>query len=131
MLTAVGNRLAVRTKDVQLVQRASATILELGAALDAQLLNERRPAERMRMLRETTNRITRTANDAIQAYGRASRAVTAELERPNTDPAAAKAMRQRLDAARAEVMAALQVASLRYPSPDSPTPIDGEETVSG
>jgi len=106
-------------KDVGLVQRAGATILELGAALDARLLNERRPAERMRMLRETTNRITRVANDAIQAYGRASRAVTAELQRPNTDPAAAQAMRLRLDAARAELMAALQVASQRYPPPDA------------
>jgi hypothetical protein len=131
VLAAVGNRLAVRTKDLQLVQRASATILELGAALDARLLNERRPAERLRMLRETTNRITRTANDAIQAYGRASRAVTAELQRPNTDPAAAQEMRQRLDAARTEVMAALQVASLRYPSADTATAIEGEETADG
>jgi len=128
MLASVGNRLAIRLKDVALLQRASATILELGTALDARLLNERRPAERLRMLRETTNRITRTANDAIQAYGRASRAVAAELERPDTDPAAAREMRRRLDAARAELMAALQVASRRYPPPGEASELPAEET---
>jgi len=95
MLASVGNRLAGKMKDLGVVQQASATILELGAALDAQLLKEQRPTERMRMLRETTNRIVRTANDAAQAYSRASRAITAELERPNTNPAPAQAMRLR------------------------------------
>ena len=127
MLASVGNRLAIRLKDVALLQRASATILELGTALDARLLNERRPAERLRMLRETTNRITRTANDAIQAYDRASRAVAAELERPDTDPAAAREMRRRLDAARAELMAALQVASRRYPPVDAADALASED----
>ena len=61
-----GNRLAGKMKDLGVVQHASATILELGAALDAQLLKEQRPSERMRMLRETTNRIIRTANDATR-----------------------------------------------------------------
>src|SRR5256885_16366177 len=92
-------------------QQASATILGLGAALDAQLLKEQRPTERMRMLRETTNRIVRTANDAAQAYSRASRAITAELERPNTNPAPAQAMRLRLDAAQPAGMSGLHAGS--------------------
>jgi putative heme degradation protein len=124
----MGDRLAGRQKDLGEVQQASATILELGAALDARLLKEHRPAERMRLLRETTNRITRTANDAIQAYSRASRAVTAELARPNTNSAAAKQMRRRLDAARREVLAALQIASRRYPPAEAPDGTDTPET---
>ena len=106
-----------------MVEHASGAILELGAALDARLLTEHRPAERMRMLRETTNRIVRTANDAAQAHGRASQAVSAELRRENIDPAPARAMRLRLDAARLAVMAALEVASHRYPSPVASDPV--------
>src|SRR5437868_15527240 len=105
MLASVGNRLAGKMKDLGVVQQASATILELGAALDAQLLKEQRPTERMRMLRETTNRIARTANDAAQAHSRASRAITAELERPNPNPAPAQAVRLRPDAAPLAVLA--------------------------
>jgi len=131
MLASVGNRLAGKMKDLGVVQHASGTILELGAALDAQLLKEPRPAERMRMLRETTNRIIRTANDAAQAYSRASRAITAELERPNTDPAPAQAMRLRLDAARLAVMAALEVASRRYPPLDEAGAIETEDAPDG
>ncbi len=128
MLASVGNRLAGKMKDLGVVQQASATILELGAALDAQLLKEQRPSERMRMLRETTNRIVRTANDAAQAYSRASRAITAELERPNTNPAPAQAMRLRLDAARLAVMSALEVASRRYPSLEETSPDETKDT---
>jgi predicted transcriptional regulator len=128
MLASVGNRLAGKMKDLGVVQDASATILELGAALDAQLLKEQRPSERMRMLRETTNRIVRTANDAAQAYSRASRAITAELERPNTNPAPAQAMRLRLDAARLAVMSALDVASRRYPSLEEASPDETKDT---
>ena len=104
MLASVGNRLAGKMKDLGVVQQASATILELGAALDAQLLKEQRPSERMRMLRETTNRIVRTANDAAQA------------------------MRLRLDAARLAVMSALEVASRRYPSLEEASPDETEGT---
>jgi len=119
----VTNRLAGRMKDLGVVQQASTTILELGAALDDRLLKENRPSERMRMLRDTTNRIIRTANDAAQAYSRASRAIVAELERPDTDPGAARDLRRRLDAARRDVMAALEVAQQRYPPPDdAPSP---------
>jgi len=131
MLASVSNRLAGKMKDLGMVQHASGTILELGAALDAQLLKEQRPAERMRMLRETTNRIIRTANDAAQAYSRASRAITAELERPGTDPAPAQAMRLRLDAARLAVMSALEVASRRYPPLDEADPAEAQDQSDG
>ena len=79
-------------------------------------------------MRETTNRIVRTANDAAQAYSRASRAITAELERPNTNPAPAQAMRLRLDAARLAVMSALEVASRRYPSLEETSPDETKDT---
>ena len=127
MLASVGSRLAGKMKDLGVVQHASGIILELGTALDARLLTEQRPAERMRMLRETTNRIVRTANDAAQAYSRASRAITAELERPNSDPAPAQAMRLRLDAARLAVMSALEVASRRYPPLTEAEPVNAKD----
>lgn len=114
------NRLSMRRADVLLVQRASQTIETLGEDLDRRLQRESRPAERMRMIRETTNQITRVANDAIQAYGRASRAVKAEEQRADSDLAAAREMRTRLDEARAAVLAVLDVASRRYqPAPDA------------
>jgi hypothetical protein len=114
-------RIALRTNDLAIVQRASAVITELGRDLDSQLAAEPRPTERMRMLRETTNRITRTANDAIQAYRRASRAVAAELERPKANHAAASDMSVRLEAARREMLRVLEVAGSRYPWTDEPT----------
>src|SRR5438552_15919840 len=106
-------------KDLGVVQQASTTILELGAALDDRLLKENRPSERMRMLRDTTNRIIRPANDAAQAYSRASRAIVAELERPDTDPGAARRLRRRLDAAHRGVMAAPGEAQQTHPPPDA------------
>jgi hypothetical protein len=111
-------RLALRSSDVEAVQHASVLIAELGSALDAALTDERRPGERMRMLRETTNRITRTANDAVQAYRRVSQAVQAETARPDGDPAAAAGLRRRLDAARDDLLKALDAARQRYPWTD-------------
>lgn len=108
-------RSLVRAADLRVLQRASASIRELGAELDARLDREARPHERLRLLRETTYRITRTANDAVLAYQRASRAVVAELARPNADEAAALAVRTELHAARAELLAVLDVAAQRYP----------------
>lgn len=116
------NRLSMRRADVLLVQRASQTIETLGDDLDRRLQRESRPAERLRMIRETTNQITRVANDAIHAYGRASRAVKTEEQRPDSDLVAAREMRTRLDEARASVLAVLDVASRRYQSsPETPT----------
>jgi hypothetical protein len=112
----------MRRADVVLVQRASAEIESLGADLDRRLQAETRPSERLRMIRETTNQITRLANDAIHAYGRASRAVKAEEQRPDSDQVAAREMRTRLDEARAAVLAVLEVAARRYQSAETESP---------
>lgn len=66
------------------------------------------------MLRETTNRITRTANDAVHAYRRASRAIEIELAKPNGDGDAAREMRGLLNDARGEVLRVLEIAGGRY-----------------
>ena len=115
-LPRVASRLSMRRADVVLVQRASGEIETLGADLDRRLQGEARPSERLRMIRETTNQITRVANDAIHAYGRASRAVRAEEQKPDSDQVAAREMRARLDEARSAVLAVLDVASKRYQS---------------
>jgi hypothetical protein len=106
----------MRRADVLIVERAAVEIAALGTDLDGRLEVERRPTERLRMIRETTNQITRVANDAINAYGRASRAVRAEELRADPDLVAAGAMRARLDAARASVLEVLAVARTRYES---------------
>ena len=106
----------MRRKDLRVVQHASLLITDLGTDLDRQLADEQRPAERLRMLRETTNRIVRAANDAVNAYARASRAVNAERARPHGNIAAADEMRILLDAARLDVLGVLEIASQRYPS---------------
>jgi hypothetical protein len=111
------NRLAMRARDLDVVQRASATIVELGADLDDQLRDERSADQRLRVLRATTNQITRIANDAAGAYRRASRAVNAELASADADVdrSAAQEMRDRLDIARLAVLDALENAKRRYP----------------
>jgi hypothetical protein len=113
-LPRIAGRLAMRRADVAMVQRASREIETLGADLDRRLLGESRPAERLRMIRETTNQITRLANDAINAYARASRAVRAEEQRSDSDQGPAREMRRRLDEARAAMLAVLEVANRRY-----------------
>ena len=130
--TSTQHRLGLRRNDLEIVENASTTIADLGVELDRHLAKERRPSERMRMLREATNRITRTANDAVHAYRRASRAIKTELERPDANVEAAELMRTRLDDARARVLEALAVANERYPSVEDegragapPTPPDG------
>lgn len=121
-LPRVAGRLAMRRADVVLVQRASTEIESLGADLDRRLQSESRPSERLRMIREATNQITRLANDAIHAYGRASRAVRAEEQRPDSDKLAAREMRTRLDEARAAMLAVLEVAGRRYKSAEIESP---------
>lgn len=100
------------------IERASVLIEELGTELDMQLRTEGRPAERLRLLRATTNRITRIANDAVHAYGRARRAIDAAIERNDANRADAVAMRGRLQVARQEILGTLAVASRRYPAGD-------------
>jgi hypothetical protein len=105
--------------DTQHVERAAAMIVELGSDLDRRLAVETRPAERVRMLREATNRITRTANDAVQAYRRARRSLDAELRRPSADVIAVRRLGERLTAARDDVLTALDAANTRYQPADS------------
>jgi hypothetical protein len=105
--------------DTQHVERAAVEIVELGSDLDRRLEDERRPTERVRLLRETTNRITRTANDAVQAYRRARRSLDAELRRPSADVEAVTRLGDRLATARAEVLQALEAANARYPQVDA------------
>jgi hypothetical protein len=105
--------------DTRHVERAAAMIVELGDDLDRHLEDETRPSERMRLLREATNRITRTANDAVQAYRRARRALDAELRRPSADVDAVNRLGERLTAARDDVLAALDAANARYPHANS------------
>lgn len=126
-LPRIAGRLTMRRADVAMVHRASGEIEALGAELDRRLLGETRPAERLRMIRVTTNQITRVANDAINAYARASRAVKVEELRPDPDRAAAREMRARLDDARTAMLAVLEVARRRYVVPaetESPAPTD-------
>ena len=122
MVAAVPNRplnsrLARRGPDLLLIQRAPAAIADFNRTLDQRLATEERPAERLRMLREATNQITRTANDAIQAYRRARLAVTSELERTDGDWIEARRLSGELDRARADVLTALELAGHRYPPP--------------
>jgi chromosome segregation ATPase len=109
-------RLGRREPDLALLQRAPAAIADVTATLDRRLADEERPGERLRMLREATNQVTRSANDAIQAYRRARAAVNAELDAPTGDHAHARRMSAQLDAARQDLLAALEQTSHRYPA---------------
>ena len=129
-------RLGRRVSDIVVVQRTTAFIEDLNAALDRQLLDEQRPTERLRMLRETTNRITRASNDAIQAYRRVRAAIQVELQLPDGDQAHARRMRLTVDAARDDMLRVLEVTSRRYdwakpwPHPDpSPEPATADTAV--
>lgn len=113
------SRVAQRTsEDLSVVQRSGALIIDLDAELDRLLVKEQRSTERLRLLRERTNRITRAANDAVHAYRRASRVVHLELKRPDGDIEAATATLERLDQARRGVLDALEVAQRHYPAAD-------------
>lgn len=107
-------RLGRRRADIRVVQDASVAITELRETLDRRLLSEHRESERLRMLRETTNQVTRTANDAIQAYVRLRAALSTEIERPEGDHEAAIEMQRLLREARAEVLKAIETMNERY-----------------
>ncbi len=108
-------RLGRRTSDLRVLQRATAHIDELNQALDRQLATEQVEAERMRLLREATNQITRSANDGIQAYRRVAGAIKAEEARSDVDPDELRRIQSALDAARAELLQVLEATSRRYP----------------
>lgn len=101
--------------ELLVIQRASALIEELGTALDAELRSQPDEAERLRLLREATNRITRAANDAIQAYGKGQRAIDAEMGRGAAHAAQAKAVGDKLRRARLELLRVIETANRRYP----------------
>jgi hypothetical protein len=107
---------AAAVRHVRAIELASAEIVRLGVELDDQLSRESRPAERMRMLRATTNRITRRANDAIDAYRKGKQLVTA-ARATQGDIASIDTMARRLAAARLELLRVLSIAETRYPPP--------------
>jgi hypothetical protein len=111
--------------DLRAIRRATTRIEELTAALDRQLLREARPEEQLRLLRQTTSQITRTANDAIQAYRRVTEGLRVESERDDTDPSEAARLSEALSDARTEMLHALEVASQRYPWAKPWRPDDG------
>lgn len=129
-LTPSYTRLGRRAGDLRVVQRATASIVDLNESFDRAMRNEPRPDERLRMLRETTNQITRAANDAIQAYRRTRAAVHAELQMAGGDREQARQMQLLLDGGRADILRVLELTSHRYPWAD-PWPSDdgGTEAV--
>jgi hypothetical protein len=120
-------RVGAGAAQVQLIERASALIAELGVQLDRHLDGEARPSERMRMLREATNRITRAANDAIAAYRTGVRVLTLEVERNGPNVESAIATLARLREARRTLLQALEAADRRYPWTEKPSAPTGRE----
>ena len=106
---------------VRVVESASWEILELGADLDRALAREPRPSERMRLVREATNRITRTANDAIDAYRKGKVAARREKLKHGADLPAIEEATARLAAARLEILRLLAIAAERYPERPAPS----------
>ncbi len=108
--------------DLRAIDRATRRIEELGGILDRQLRGETRPDEQLKHLRQATGQITRCANDGIQAYRRVSQAIRTESDQKDADEAEIAAATQTLADARSRMLAALEVASRRYPWAD---PWDG------
>lgn len=104
--------------DLRAIRTATRHIAELTAILDRQTGAESRPEEQMRDLRHATGQITRSANDGIQAYRRVSQALAAEASHADRDPDEVERTTRDLADARAGMLAALDVASKRYPWAD-------------
>jgi hypothetical protein len=120
------NRLAAY--DLRVIQRATSLVRELDGELEAQLRHAAGAADRLRLLRETANQITRTANDAVHAYRRANRSVDTELGRDAANIQAATEVRGLLHAARRDLLAVLDSASRHYPSAEAITAPAAERT---
>lgn len=90
--------------------------------LDRQMKGDARPEEQMRHLRQATGQITRTANDGIQAYRRVAQALRTESEHADADGEEVERTTAALAAARARMLAALEIARRRYPWAESVTP---------
>lgn len=110
------SRLARRSSsDLRAIDRATKRIEELSLILDRQLSTEARDEDRLKHLRQATGQITRSANDGIQAYRRISRALQTEASQADADPAEMADAARALANARSRMLAALEVASRRYP----------------
>ena len=115
-LIRANSRLARRSaSDLRAIDRATRRIEELSVILDRQLSTEDRDEERLKHLRQATGQITRSANDGIQAYRRISQALRAEAAHADADPIEVADATRALADARARMLAALEVASTRYP----------------
>ena len=108
-------RLDRRRADLATVQRAAARIEALNATLDERIAAAPQPEERLRLLRDATNQITRAANDAIQAYRRVADALGEAMAADRGEQAEARQMRSVLHEARADMLRALEITSRRYP----------------
>ena len=110
------SRLARRSaSDFRAIDRATKRIEELSVILDRQLSSEEREEERLKHLRQATGQITRSANDGIQAYRRITQALRAEASHADADAAEVAETTRALSEARGRMVAALEVASRRYP----------------
>jgi hypothetical protein len=110
------SRLARRSaSDLRAIDRATTRIEELAVILDRQLQSEDREEERLKHLRQATGQITRSANDGIQAYRRVSQALRAETQHADADALEVADASRALAEARTRMLAALEVASRRYP----------------
>ena len=119
-MTGFSSRLVRRTAaDIRAVDGAARRIEEQTVILDRQLAAEVRSEEQLRHLRHATRQITRSANDGVQAYRRALVAIRQESERDDADPMEVERTSEHLRAARARMLAALDVAGRRYPWADA------------
>ena len=115
-LPRANSRLARRSaSDLRAIDRATQRIEELAVILERQLTSEDREEERLKHLRQATGQITRSANDGIQAYRRVSQALRAEAQHADADALEVADASRALADARARMLAALEVASRRYP----------------
>jgi hypothetical protein len=117
--------------DLRLIRRATTRIEELSAVLDRQMLGEERPAEQLILLRQATSQITRSANDAIQAYRRVAEGLRVEAARSDNDPEETARAASELAEARDGMLNALDVASRRYPWAKPWRIRDGEPDIEG
>jgi hypothetical protein len=100
------------------IRSATTRIEELTSILDRQIGADSRPEEQMRHLRQATGQITRSANDAIQAYRRVTQALVAEKSHADADREETERTRRELARARRAMLRALELASKRYPWAD-------------
>ena len=102
-------------RDLRLLRSAALLIAQLGEELDQRLEAEVQPSERLRLVRETTVQITRTANDAIKGYRNTKQFLDTSVAGARGDGQEFTAIRTRLSTERRALLAALDRAAARYP----------------